>query len=213
MYNISVLANTMIAIITGDIINSKGHETSKWMGILKDYLSQWGSSPYDWEIYRGDEFQLRAPGEQALEIGIHIKALIKTVKGLDVRMSIGLGTETFTSNSVSESNGPAYQLSGRTFESMKQGKTNLTISTGHQFYDRTLNLMLRLSLDFMDNWSPVSAEIVAMALQNPQSSQLQIAEQLHIRQSAVSQRQKRARLDLVNELLGYYAQTIKELPS
>ena len=72
--------------------------------------------------------------------------------------------------------------------------------------DRTLNLMLRLALDFMDDWSIVSAEIVALVLENPEASQQEIAERLHIQQSAVSQRQKRARLDLVTELLDYYEQ-------
>ncbi|WP_299536256.1 SatD family protein [Ulvibacterium sp.] len=203
----------MIAIITGDIINSEKHATSKWMDVLKDYLLGLGKSPYDWEIYRGDEFQLRVPEELALETSIHIKALIKSIKSLDVRMGIGLGTETFASNRVSESNGPAYQRSGRTFESLKADKTNLTIATGHEFYDSTLNLMLKLALDFMDDWSTVSAEIVVLALRNPQTSQQEIAKRLNIQQSAVSQRQKRARLDLVYELLEYYSQTIKELRS
>src|SRR5665811_1923090 len=85
----------MIAIITGDIVNSENYEVSEWLGILKKYLSNFGESPTDWDVYRGDEFQLKIPREEVLEAAIHIKALLKTIKGLDVRMGIGLGTETF----------------------------------------------------------------------------------------------------------------------
>jgi predicted transcriptional regulator len=71
--------------------------------------------------------------------------------------------------------------------------------------------MIKLALDFIDDWSPVSAEIVAMALENPNASQQEIAARLDIQQSAVSQRQKRARLDLVQELLTYYSETVKDI--
>ena len=201
----------MVAIITGDIIDSENHTSSEWLGILKAYLSKLGDSPIDWEVYRGDEFQLKIDQKEALRAAIHIKALIKTVKGLDVRMGIGLGTETFRGVGVSESNGPAYHRSGRTFESLKEDKLNLTIATGNGFFDDTLNLMLKLALNFMDDWSTVSAEIVALALDSPNASQSTMAEKLNIQQSAVSQRQKRARLDLVFELLDYYSKTLKEL--
>lgn len=200
----------MIAIITGDIINSGKNKAFEWVGILKKYLSQLGESPYDWEIYRGDEFQVRVPQEQALRTAVHIKALIKSIKELDVRMSIGIGEETFIGTGVSESNGPAYQRSGRTFGTLREQKLNLAISFGDEDRNRALNLMLKLALDFMDDWSPVSAEIVALVLERPNASQKEIARQLHIQQSAVSQRQKRARLDLVLELLDYYALTLKE---
>jgi predicted transcriptional regulator len=84
------------------------------------------------------------------------------------------------------------------------------MASGNKDKDRTLNLIFKLAMDFMDNWSTVSAEIVAMAFENPGASQQEIAERLHIRQSAVSQRQKRARLDLVMELLDYYEQSLNE---
>lgn len=201
----------MVAIITGDIIGSEKHNSAEWLGILKNYLSQFGSSPMNWEVYRGDEFQLKVSQGQALEAAIYIKALIKSIKGLDVRMGIGLGTETFKGVGVSESNGPAYQRSGRTFESLKEDRLNLNIATGNDFFDDTLNLMLKLALHFMDDWSTVSAEIVVLALKDPKASQQEMAEKLNINQSAVSQRQKRARLDLVFELLDYYTKTLKEI--
>ncbi len=201
----------MIATITGDIIDSEGHKASQWIDVLKKQLSKWGDSPTDWEIYRGDEFQLKIAPKKALWAAIQLKALVKSIKNLDVRMAIGVGSEDFKGVSVSESNGTAYQRSGRTFEKLKDNKRNMAIATGNQKEDKTLNLMLKLALNFMDEWTSVSAEIVAMALNNPDLSQQEIAQQLNIQQSAVSQRQKRARLDLVFELLDYYSQTVKRM--
>ena len=72
----------MTAIITGDIIDSQNHTASEWLDVLKRYFSKLGTSPKDWEIYRGDEFQLRVSIQSALEVAIHIKALIKINKGI-----------------------------------------------------------------------------------------------------------------------------------
>lgn len=200
----------MIAIITGDIINSENHPSSEWIDLLKDYFNQFGPSPMQWEIYRGDEFQLKVTKKNVLFTAIRIKAMLKSIKGLDVRMGIGIGLETYLGKGVTESNGPAYQRSGRNFESLKESKVNLSITTGDAMQDRTLNLILQLALDFMDDWSVVSAEIVTMVLDNPNHSQKEIAKKLGIKQSAVSQRLKRARLDLVLDVLAYYEEVITE---
>lgn len=199
----------MVAIITGDIINSDRYVASEWMDIIKLYLGRQGKTPNDWEIYRGDEFQIRTTPEKALQMAIQIKALIKSIKNLDVRMGIGLGSETFVGSSVSQSNGKAYQRSGRIFETLKEQKLNLAIVTGHDDKDKTLNLMLKLALNFMDDWSTVSAQMVSLALTKPNASQQEVADQLKIRQSAVSQRLKRARMDLVLDLLAYYDENLK----
>jgi hypothetical protein len=198
-----------IAILTGDIINSKEDASARWIGILKPFFKQFGQSPGDWEIYRGDEFQLRLPQESALKAAIQIKALTKQLKNLDVRLGIGLGEESIRHRKIGESNGTAYQRSGKTFETLKQYDYSMRIATGRESYDRVLNLMLALALNFMDSWSQVSAEIMALVLAHPEAQQEELAQQLDIRQSAISQRLKRARKDLVLELLDYYAQTYK----
>ncbi len=198
-----------IAVITGDIINSRADTAATWISRLKPLFHQFGKSPMDWEIYRGDEFQLRLPQQAALKTAIQIKALVKQEEALDVRLGIGLGEESFKSTRIGESNGTAYQRSGKSFESLIQHSCNLRMDSGRDVYDRGLNLMLELALDFMDGWSPVSAEVMALVLAWPEASQDALARELHIRQSAVSQRLKRARKDLVAKLLEYYQYTYK----
>ena len=201
----------MIAIITGDIINSRGHNSMEWMSKLKSCLTQWGDTPSTWEIYRGDEIQLRIKVKHALFAAIQLKALIKSIKGLDIRMGIGVGSETYIGAGVSESNGTAYQRSGKTLEELKENKVTLMFTSSDEEYNKTMNLILKLASDFMDDWSPVSAEMVFLSLSRPNESQQNLAEQLNIKQSAVSQRKKRARLNLVEDLLAYYERTINTI--
>ncbi len=201
----------MIAIITGDIINSRGHNSKEWMTKLKSCLTQWGDTPLTWEIYRGDEIQLRIKVKHALFAAIQLKALIKSIKGLDIRMGIGVGSETYIGTGVSESNGTAYQRSGKTLEELKENKVTLMFTSSDEEYNKTMNLILKLASDFMDDWSTVSAEMVFLSLSRPNESQQNLAEQLNIKQSAVSQRKKRARLNLVEDLLAYYERTINTI--
>ncbi len=194
----------MIAVLTGDIINSAQTPVPEWLPALKSLMGEWGGSPGDWEIYRGDELQLRLPPNEALRAAVCLKALMRSREDMDIRLAIGIGMETYRGQRVSESNGEAYQRSGRAFENLNREKTRLKVSGGVPAADKSLNLMLRLGLQFMDSWSRVSAETVSLALAFPEASQETLARQLDIRQSAVSQRQTRARLDLVMELLDYY---------
>ena len=195
----------MIAVITGDIVNSGLYSSGIWMPQLKGVLEELGSQPETWDIYRGDEFQLKTSVKGALETGILIKAIIKSVRNLDVRLAIGLGDESYAGKKITEANGTAYRNSGRLFSDLKSGRQSLALQSDDPEKDGEFNLMLRLALSFMDEWTPVSAETVAWTLQHPQASQQDMADSFGIRQSAVSQRQKRARTDLILELLEFYS--------
>ena len=67
----------MIAIITGDIINSRVVDPQLWMDKLKEILNTVGSEPMDWEIYRGDSFQLKTEPQKALLTAILLKSSIR----------------------------------------------------------------------------------------------------------------------------------------
>jgi hypothetical protein len=196
----------MIAVITGDIINSrKSLHGGNWIKPLETVLSQYGNRFDRWDIFRGDSFQLELICPQyALLAAIHIKAKVKTVKGLDVRMAIGLGEKTYEANRISESNGPAFIYSGELFESLKSMKRNAAIKSPWPALDAELNLMLGLASIAMDRWSPSSAEIVLMSLLHQSLSQQELGEKIGIRQSSVSERQSRAYYSEIMELERYY---------
>ena len=201
----------MIAILTADIINSRKLPSKKWMADLKAFLNTFGKSPNEWEIYRGDEFQLEIKNpEDALLVAFQLKALFKSIH-LDIRISIGFGEKTYKTRKITESNGSAFIRSGETFETLKKLKLNLAINSGDVIFDEELNLMLKLSLSFLDNWLQQSAEFVLVAIQNPTLSQEEIGTLLCINQAAVSRRQKRANYELIKELDLYFRKKIKIL--
>lgn len=201
----------MISIITGDIVNSRKLSSNVWMDGLKALLNSFGKSPSEWEIYRGDEFQLEIKNpEEALHAALQIKAYFKTLK-LDARMSIGIGDKTYTAKKISESNGTAFLRSGEVFQTLKKQKINLAVNTGNTELDTDLNLKLRLASTFMDSWLPQSAELVQVAMQNPNLAQDGIGQKLGINQAAVSRRRKRAQYDLLLETENYFRQKIKNL--
>ena len=201
----------MIVILTADIINSRKLPSKKWMDDLKAFLNTFGKSPNDWEIYRGDEFQMEIKNpEDALLVAIQIKAFFKSIN-LDIRISLGFGDKTYKTRKITESNGSAFIRSGETFETLKKLKLNLAIHSGVETFDEELNLMLKLSLSFMDNWLQQSAELVLVTIQNPTLSQEEIGLKLGINQAAVSRRRKRANYELVKELDLYFRKKIKIL--
>lgn len=199
----------MVAIITGDIIASrKLVNQEKWLLPLKNLLSNWGNSPKDWKLERGDFFQVEiTPIEDALKKALEIKAIIKKaepidehkkISTIDVRMAIGIGEKTYFGESISESNGPAFINSGEKFDTLKKESTTLGIKTPWQVFDEEINLYLKLAGTFMDKWSVSSAELMLIVLNNPNISQEGIGKILGIKQNSVSGRWNRAK---INEIL------------
>ncbi|WP_411767019.1 transcriptional regulator [Winogradskyella sp. A3E31] len=187
----------MTGIITGDIIKSrKTKDENIWLTPLKSALSDVTKNASFYDIYRGDSFQLECNNvEDSFSTSVYIKSFLKSVKGLDVRMSIGIGGKSHQGDTVSESNGEAFVYSGETFETLKKEKQNLKIKTKDTTINEELNLYFKLALIAMDNWTVNSAEIVKLSLEHPNMIQSELAKLVGINQDAVSKRQKRAYLD------------------
>ena len=199
----------MTSVITGDIIGSRQQKSKHWVEDLKKILSPFGEMPAQWEIYRGDEFQVEIKNpEEALLTAILIKAHLRAVKS-DARMSIGFGDKTHNAEKISESNGSSIINSGDHFDSLKKQKVSLALKTGDILFYERMNLMLRLALTFMDNWLAQPAQFVAVAIENPNLSQEELGQKLGINQAAVIRRQKRAQFDLVMKLDRYIRKQIK----
>jgi predicted XRE-type DNA-binding protein len=199
----------MIAVITGDVINSRVGNVENWMNALKETLSQYGKEPKDWEIYRGDSFQLALPPQTALLAAHHIKSTIKQSKTHDVRIAIGVGEEEYTSSKITESNGTAYVYSGECFEGLK--KQTIAVKSDNETLNQTLNLMLSLSLLTTNNWSSTVSNVIKTAIEHPEKNQQEIAELLHKSQSSISEALKRGGFDEIMKLNDFYIKNISEL--
>ncbi len=203
----------MTSILTGDIIKSRGQKNPEiWLSHLKAVLSYLETDNKHWEIYRGDSFQIEIKDiTKSFEAAVYLKSAIKMIKGLDVRLAIGIGEKTYQGKDVTESNGEAFIFSGETFETLKKEKQNLKIKTKSQVLNDELNLYFKLALISMDHWTVNSAEIVKLTLENPQALQEDLAKLIGTNQNAISKRIKRANLDEILALNNMYKKKISSL--
>lgn len=190
------------SIITGDIVKSRSLKNPElWITALKSALSHLNPNTAQWEIYRGDSFQIEIANiSKSFISAVYLKACVKMIQGLDVRLGIGIGNKTYESATISESNGEAFIFSGETLESLKKDKVNLKLKTTNAALNDDLNLYLKLAATFMDSWTVSSAEIVKLSIEQPNALQQELAGIIGTKQDAISKRQKRAELDLIWEL-------------
>lgn len=198
----------MVAIITGDVVSSRTLKPAVWLKHLKEGLEMFGTSPLNWELYRGDSFQLKTTVEDALLHAVLLKTWIKLLKEIDVRLSIGIGEQTFAGTKITEGNGTAFELSGEGFDALD--KKNLIINTQDKLLNDTFRVMTDLALLIMDKWTDKSAEIIFLKLKNPELNQTQIAEKLNKKQSTISEALKRGGFDEIDQFINYYNQTMKQ---
>src|SRR5690606_21391599 len=114
-------------------------------------LDQYGKEPLECELFPGDSFQLIVEADDAMQASIHIQAGSKQLAGLDVRIAIGIGTQTKQSKKITEATGPAFIRSGECFDNLK--KQTLAISSPNEQFDENMNMMISLATLIMDNWS------------------------------------------------------------
>lgn len=202
----------MYAILTGDLVNSSKIDVNDWLPLLKESLSHFGHAPIDWDIYRGDSFQLKIndPAD-AISVALIIKASVKTIKTLDVRISIGIGDISHLSKRITEANGSAFVHSGEKFETLKKERINLAVKSDFENFDSDINMFLRLSSLVMDHWTENSAEIVRLALLKPNKSQAELGKLIGIKQNTVSTRLKRSAFEEILAMNALYREKLKNI--
>ncbi|MGY5849472.1 SatD family protein [Salegentibacter sp. F14] len=210
----------MIAVLTADLIDSTNYSEdliSHVIAVLKDEFAaiekKYPSS--DFTIYRGDSFQgvLQNP-EEALFVVLQLKtAILKistTEKGklreADLRIAIGIGSMDYQGSTIEESNGQAFQFSGRSLDEMKDEGRKTRLKTPNESINGEFEASFFLLDEITDRWSTASAEVIYFLLKGLKEKE--IARELNISQSAVNQRKKAAGWEAINSLLVRYKDII-----
>lgn len=194
----------MIAIISGKILNAWKVNPNVWLFKLKQYLSSFGLPQLHWEIFGGNALLLKVAAQDALWTAVCIKAIFRQVPELDIALTIGLGAEIQTGASLRGGSGTAYIYSNWQTEERIPKQATFVLRSDNAAFDRQFNLLLEFALVSMNAWSVLEAEIAELSIIFPEKSQQEIADWLRIKQSAVSQRRKRAHFDLLAQLNQYY---------
>jgi len=216
----------MIAVLTADLIDSSLYEEKVLLEVLntlkqefKSITDEYNRNEVRLQIYRGDSFQgiIKNP-ENALEIALQIKTAInrihfkETVKNkayskiADFKIAIGIGAQEIEREAISESNGPAFQYSGRTLDEMKTEHRKTKLITESEEINSEFNASLFLLDTITDKWSTASAEVVYYLLKG--LKEREVAEAINISQSAVNQRKKAAGWEAISVLLSRYKAVI-----
>jgi len=157
------------AVITGDIVRSELIAIDKRDMLLKVLRDIEGDlqekSPMRMEMFRGDSFQivLEHP-EASMEVATMIRAGLKSNSPTgenevwDARLSIGIGTINYQSDSIVTSDGEAFKLSGRGLDAM--GKSRLAAKTCWEDVNEELDVMLAFVDDLITGWSVNQANAV-----------------------------------------------------
>lgn len=161
----------MVAVITGDIQDSRRIKNFDWVKKLKAILKKYALANR-WEVFRGDSFQLEATPENALLVCFQIKLELILLK-MDARMAIGIGEQAYKAKNVTESNGSAYVHSGDCFENLQ--KRQLAIQTDHPENDAYWNMVFDLAMLIANRWTANTAELILLALSQPTLNQKDIA--------------------------------------
>lgn len=199
-----------IAVITGDIVNSSilKEEDKKVIQSEIENFSHDGIFLRP-RFYRGDSFQLATKPEDALLLALKFRMGIRRQnEASDLRAAIGIGRVTVRQNDVLLSDGPAFELSGRNFDKLKEKNIRTIIVTGNKELNNELETYCFMADILINALSVAQANIIYHKLDG--ISQREIAGILNISQPAVSKALKAANWIAVEKFMERYAQIIKK---
>jgi hypothetical protein len=200
------------AIITGDLVASSHYPQATKDFILKKIKDLFEAFNGKMEVYRGDSFQgfLEYP-EEALDLALKVRIMLKLIKSatkntsLDCRIAIGIGAIDHLPDKIMEGDGPAYRNSGPFLDKMRK-EDRMIFMTPWEEINLELNTENKLAEAIIGRWTYSQAEVINIALTG--KSQIKIAKELKISQSAVNQRLKAASWDAVNVFRGRFRQLL-----
>lgn len=194
----------MHVIIIGDIVDSRRIEAGVWLPVLEEVLQKYSGT---FDIFRGDSFQVDVPVEKCFEFVFYLKARLKSLGALDVRLGIGVGTVDYVGKKIKSSNGEAFVLAGEAFDSLK--KELLTLRTPWVAYDVPINIMLDLAMELTGRWTVNMAESIAAALAYPNANQQELATILNRKyQSQVSTELNKGHYAIIRKVIDYSTQEL-----
>lgn len=200
----------MEVVLAGDIIGSQKNSTDDYLKIIEPILEKYSKKGM-YQIYRGDSFQawLEKP-QLALFVSIKIKAALKRIGLLDVRIAIGLGDINLIEKNIAKSNGSALTRSGVLLDSLKDIDQDLMVDSGHPL-DKYMNTTLQIALIYMNEWTENGASTIFESLNNPGITQKELGAILGVKQATASRRLDRAHQKETDLLLNLFIQYYKDV--
>lgn len=203
-------------VLTGDIsgytkLKLEGREAL--MISIADLLHSWVAEPERSRVFRGDSIQaLFSNPDDCLRRAIQLRCWLKknvlnADEVLDARLVIGVGKIDFYGDTVLDSDGEAFHLSGRAFD-MLQSDEYLRIVTRDETLNKQLDIICRLIDIQIRSWTRAQSEVIYMALEN--KTQQAMADELGVAQSAINNRLKLAKWKDIEGTIDYLSSLLQQ---
>lgn len=201
-----------VAVLTGDLVKSryiKDGDIETVITSLKETFIELNkklfSNKASFQIYRGDSFQAIIPKPElaliaAIIIRSHLRAFESRYKingkksnkpinyvYTDARIAIGIGSVSYIGDSVSESNGEAFQKSGYLLDRLKKENQRLGIDTPWENINKELVVESKLADAVISRWTANTAKAIFIHLLD-KKNQSELAIILNISQPASHKR-------------------------
>ena len=215
-----------IAILSGDLINSSKYEDRTMTSVIKVLKKEfkaiedrYPTENISFSIYRGDSFQGVVENPVlALSVALQIKTAVSrytdieelpknAMPSADIRISIGVGKARYQRDALAESNGEAFQFSGRTLDSMKSEGLKMALTTANVEINDEFKVHFKFLDSVTDRWSVASSEVVYYLINNYKEQE--IASELSRSQAAINHRKKAAGWEEIQFLLKRYEHVAK----
>lgn len=218
------------AVITADIVHSSKmtNEERKLLYTKVEEVLRVTDQDFKTksEIYRGDSFQcLVQHPKLALRVALIIKTFIRSlnlseaheVRSItgkrpkqtiifplwlfDVRMAIGIGNVEMPMHNLSNSDGTAFQLSGRLLDELKDSKQRFAIAS-NDHNQKHLEIEAALLDAIIGKATALQCEVIYYKLLY--YTETQIAKELNVQQAAVNQRSISGNWNVINRFVKYF---------
>jgi hypothetical protein len=215
------------AVITADIIGSSiltKDEKQILSTSLLEIFTYFTINSKEWEIkqsfevFRGDSFQaLCSNPQKALHVALIVRSFLRKYRTnddqsdtknsiFDARFAIGLGKVDLLGNTVGQSNGEAFQISGRTIDTMKLANYSFQIGSANEDLNKEFLVHTFVLGQYFEKLSTLQAEVIYYKLLGIKEAE--IAAKLQISQPAVNQRSKAAGWEVIELIMKRYAEVV-----
>jgi hypothetical protein len=201
------------AVLTGDIVNSTKLERATEKKLFK--ALQRVLSPYPFEFYRGDSFQvyIKDPAK-SLRIALLCRTVAismtrKQTAPSDVRVSLGIGKVFSPVINLHSAKGEAFILSGRAFDTIQPTRSRLSIVTANPLANTGLQVMADYINSMYEKMTAKQAEVIFELLQD--KTQEKIGVGLKKSTSTVNQLAGAGKWPEIKKTLQHFENLIKQL--
>ena len=203
-------------VLTGDIngyTKLKLESREALVLSIVDTLQSWVEESEYARVFRGDSIQalFKEPNEclrRAVQLRCWLKKnLLSEDQMLDARLAIGIGKIDFYGETVLDSDGEAFHLSGRAFDTLESDEY-IRIATPDETLNKQLDVICRLMDIQIRGWTRAQAEVIYMALEN--KTQQVMADELGVAQSAINNRLKLARWKDIESTIDYLSSLLQQ---